>query len=93
MWITSVYFRYLCYNRKDGIYGLYVTNTKNNPMSIFVKTLTSLDSSRASFRTHLNYIKCLKKLFADYTLSVSQTATSTKRDAEIHDSKNFIRLL
>lgn len=92
MWITSVYFRYLCYNRKDGIYGLYVTNTKNNPMSIFVKTLTSLDSSRASFRTHLNYIKCLKKLFADYTLSVSQTATSTKRDAEITRFKKLYKI-
>jgi hypothetical protein len=51
-------------------------------MPLFIRT-TPLDSAKASFRTHLNYIKCLERLFASSTLSVSRTGTFTKRDVEI----------
>src|SRR3989338_11132682 len=44
---------------------------------------TPLDFAKASFRTHLNYIKCLEKLFASSTLSVSRTGIFTKRNVEI----------
>lgn len=51
-------------------------------MALLTKTST-LDSAKASFRTHLNYIKCLEKLFVGSTLSVSRTGTPTKRTVEI----------
>jgi hypothetical protein len=51
-------------------------------MILFVKT-NPLDSSKASFRTHLNYIKCLEKLLFSSTLSVSRIGTITKRNVEI----------
>ena len=44
---------------------------------------TPLNSAKASFRTHLNYIKCLEKLFASSTLSVSRTGAITKPSVEI----------
>ncbi len=52
-------------------------------MAIFARSLSSLDFAKASFRTHLNYIKCLEKLFASSTLSASRTGTFTKRNTEI----------
>ena len=57
-------------------------------MALFIRTMP-LDSAKASFRTHLNYIKCLEKLFAGSTLSVSRTGTFTKRSVEI---KRFQKL-
>ena len=52
-------------------------------MAIFARSTSPLDSAKASFRTHLNYIKCLEKLFASSTTSVSRTGTFTKRNVEI----------
>jgi len=57
-------------------------------MALFIKS-TSLDSAKASFRTHLNYIKCLDKLLDNNTLSVSRTGTFPKRSIEI---KRFQKL-
>lgn len=51
-------------------------------MTVFAK-ITSLDSAKASFRTHLNYIKCLEKLFTKNTLSVFRIGTPKKRSIEI----------
>lgn len=58
-------------------------------MAIYARTSTSLESSKASFRTHLNYIKCLERLFANCTLSVSRTGAFTKRNLEM---KRFQKL-
>ena len=52
-------------------------------MAIFARSTSPLDSTKASFRTHLNYIKCSEKLFASSTLSVSRNGTFTKRTVEI----------
>ena len=51
-------------------------------MALFIRT-TPLDSSKASFRTHLNYIKCLEKLLSNSTLSVFPMGIFTKRTTEI----------
>lgn len=58
-------------------------------MAIFAQSSSSLDSAKASFRTHFNYIKCLEKLFVSNTLSVSRNGTFTKRAVEI---KRFQKL-
>lgn len=44
---------------------------------------TPLDSAKASFRTHLNYIKCLEKLFNGNTISATKVGTPAKRNSEI----------
>ncbi len=51
--------------------------------------MPSLDSSTASFRTHLNYIKCLERVLSGCTLSVAPRGTFQVQTAEV---KRFIRL-
>ena len=46
-------------------------------------------SSKASFRTHLNYIKCLEKLLSVCTLSVTRSGTFTKRTSDIQRFKKL----
>ena len=48
-----------------------------------------LTSSTASFRTHLNYIKCLERLLSSCALTVSPRGTFTRQDSEV---RRFVRL-
>lgn len=47
------------------------------------RTSNPLDSSKASFRTHLNYIKCFEKLLSGCTLTISLTGIPAKRTDDI----------
>lgn len=45
--------------------------------------MTPLDSSKASFRTHLNYIKCIERLFSSCELTATRVGTVKRIDNEI----------
>lgn len=55
----------------------------------FFRESPPVDTTNPSFSTHLNYIKCVDKLFANNTLSVSRTATVAKQTEEIN---KFLKL-
>jgi hypothetical protein len=57
-------------------------------MSIIIKS-KPLASTKASFRTHLNYIKCIEKLLFSSNLTAQKHGTPTKRKTEI---KRFQKL-
>ncbi len=49
-----------------------------------LSTNTPLGSSKASFRTHLNYIKCMGKLISNSSLSASLVGTPARRNVDIN---------
>lgn len=57
-------------------------------MALLVRT-SPFDSAKASFRTHLNYVKCIEKLLSSSNLSVQKNGTPTKRNNEV---KRFQKL-
>jgi hypothetical protein len=50
------------------------------------------ESSRASFRTHFNYIKCIEHLLSKAVLSASITNAPTVREDEIHRFRRLAKL-
>ena len=44
---------------------------------------TPIDSTKASFRTHLNYIKCVERLLSDSNFSATKIGTPAKKNQEI----------
>ena len=56
---------------------------------ILVSRTKQLDSTKASFRTHLNYIKCIEKLLSQSNFYASRNGTPIRKDSEI---KRFQKL-
>lgn len=52
-------------------------------MPLIPRKSKPLDSSKASFRTHLNYIKCFNRLLSDCTLTVLRKESPVKRTDDI----------
>lgn len=50
------------------------------------------DKQRASFITHLNYIRCLKKILSEASISVSTRGSFIKNDEEVNRFRNLFRL-
>lgn len=50
---------------------------------ILINKTVPLDSAKASFRTHLNYIKCIERLLSNSNLSATKNGTPARRNAEI----------
>ena len=52
-------------------------------MALFARSTSPLDFAKASFRTHLNYIRCIEKLLSASSFSASKIGTPFKENAEI----------
>lgn len=50
---------------------------------------TPFEHTKASFKTHLNYIKCLEKMFSACDISTTKTGTFTKNNTEISRFKKL----